>query len=62
MKADRGGKVNKYTEKWKKGGEYIKQRLKKLCVMSGMLWDIINECPKWRISSEGHMIYTFFRN
>jgi len=40
----------------------MKDRLKKLCVMNGMLWDFMSECPKWRISSGGCVIYTFLRN
>jgi len=40
----------------------MKHGLKKLYMMNGMLWDFMNECPKWRISSGGCVIYTFLRN
>jgi len=40
----------------------MKHGLKKLCVMNSMLWDFMNEGPKWRISSGGCVIYTFLRN
>jgi hypothetical protein len=40
----------------------MKDGLKRLCVRNGVLWDFMNECPKWRISSGGCVIDTFLRN